>query len=127
PGCGYTDIVRRILDHQDIEVRLGQKVEPDRKKDFDHLCWSWPMDGYFMYKIGRLSYRTLKFEKFVDNGDYQGNAIVNYCEEEVPYTRIVEHKHLAPWEDHEKTVFFKEYSKECGPSDDPSYPLRLSA
>lgn len=127
PICGYTEIVRRILDHQDIEVRLGQELGPDRKKEFDHLFWSGPMDGYYKYKLGRLSYRTLKFERFVDHGDHQGNAIVNYCDEEVPYIRIAEHKHLAPWEDHEKTVFFKEYSKDCGPNDDPSYPLRLNA
>ncbi|MFP5386218.1 MAG: UDP-galactopyranose mutase [Bacteriovoracia bacterium] len=125
PVSGYTEIVRRILDHQDIELRLGQRLEPDRKREFDHIFWSGPMDGYFKFKLGRLGYRTLKFEKFVENGDYQGNPVINYCEEEVPFTRIAEHKHFAPWEEHEKTVCFKEYSKNCEEGDTPYYPLRL--
>ena len=126
PISGYTEIVRRILDHQDIEIRLGQHLDPARKNDFDHLFWSGPMDGYFKYQLGRLSYRTLKFERFVESGDYQGNPVINYCEEKVPFTRISEHKHFTPWEEHEKTVCFKEFSKICGPLDTPYYPLRLT-
>lgn len=84
------------------------------------------MDGYFNFQLGRLGYRTLKFEKFVENGDFQGNPVINYCEEHVPYTRISEHKHFSPWEQHEKTVCFKEYSKLCGDNDIPYYPLRLT-
>lgn len=126
PVSGYTEIVKRILDHQDIELRLGQRLEPDRKREFDHIFWSGPMDGYFKFQLGRLGYRTLKFERFVENGDYQGNPVINYCEEQVPYTRISEHKHFMPWEQHEKTVCFKEYSKLCGEDDVPYYPLRLT-
>lgn len=126
PVNGYTEVVRRILDHQDIEVRLGQILEPERKKDFDHLFWSGPMDGYFKYRHGRLGYRTLKFERFMDSGDHQGNAVINYCEEEIPYTRVTEHKHFTPWEEHEKTVCFKEYSKPCDEGDIPYYPLCLN-
>lgn len=126
PISGYTEIVRRILDHQDIEIRLGQHLDPARKNDFDHLFWSGPMDGYFKYQLGRLGYRTLKFERFVESGDYQGNPVINYCEEKVPFTRISEHKHFTPWEEHEKTVCFKEFSKICGPLDTPYYPLRLT-
>ena len=127
PVSGYTEIVKRILDHQDIELRLGQKLEPDRKRDFDHTFWSGPMDGFFKYKLGRLPYRALKFEKFIENGDYQGTAIMNFNEEEVPYTRICEHKHLTPWEEHEKTICFKEYSKPCEENDVPYYPVRLNS
>ena len=126
PVSGYTEIVKRILDHQDIEVRLGQRLEPERKREFDHLFWSGPMDGFFQFKLGRLGYRTLKFERFVENGDFQGNAVINYCEEHIPYTRIAEHKHFAPWEEHEKSVLFKEYSALCGENDTPYYPLRLN-
>lgn len=126
PVSGYTEIVKRILDHQDIELRLGQKLDPERKRDFDHIFWSGPMDGFFKFKLGRLGYRTLAFERFVENGDYQGNAVINYCEEKVPWTRISEHKHFAPWEEHDKTVCFKEYSKLCGEGDMPYYPLRLN-
>ena len=126
PVSGYTEIVRRILDHADIEVRLGQKLDRERKDEFDHVFWSGPMDGYFNYKLGRLGYRTLKFERFVENGDYQGNPVINYCEEEVPFTRVAEHKHFTPREEHDKTVCFKEYSKLCGENDTPYYPLRLN-
>ena len=126
PVSGYTEIVRRILDHHEIEVRLGQRLDPERKKDFDHVFWSGPMDGYFNFNHGRLGYRTLKFDKFVESGDFQGNPVINYCEESVPYTRIAEHKHFTPWEEHEKTVCFKEYSALCGEKDTPYYPLRLN-
>jgi UDP-galactopyranose mutase len=84
------------------------------------------MDGYFKFRLGRLGYRTLSFERFVETGDYQGNPVINYCEEDIPFTRIAEHKHFAPWEEHELTVFFKEYSKLCGEGDTPYYPLRLN-
>lgn len=126
PVSGYTEIVRRIIDHQEIEVRLGQHLDPSRKKEFDHLFWSGPMDGFFKFDLGRLRYRTLKFERFVENGDFQGNPVINYCEEKIPFTRIAEHKHFSPWESFEKTICFKEFSKECGPGDTPYYPLRLT-
>lgn len=125
PVSGYTEIVKRILDHQDIELRLTQRLDPDRKRDFDHVFWSGPMDGFFKCRLGRLGYRTLRFERFVEDGDHQGNPVINYCEEEVPYTRIAEHKHFAPWETHHRTVCFREYSALCGEKDLPYYPLRL--
>jgi UDP-galactopyranose mutase len=126
PAEGYTEIVEKILDHDDIEVRLNEKVDPKNKDQFDHLFWSGPIDGFFNHKLGRLRYRTLKFERFDETGDYQGNAVINYCKQEVPYTRITEHKHFAPWEEHEQTVCFKEYSALCGEKDTPYYPLRLT-
>lgn len=84
------------------------------------------MDGYFQYSLGRLRYRSLKFERFEESGDYQGNAVINYCMQSVPYTRITEHKHFAPWETHEQTVCFREYSKLSEEGDTPYYPLRLT-
>jgi UDP-galactopyranose mutase len=126
PLEGYTKIVERILDHPAIEVRLKERLAPDRRGEFDHVFWSGPMDAFYNYRLGRLRYRTLVFERFDETGDYQGNAVLNYCQEAVPYTRITEHKHFAPWEDHEDTVCFREYSKECEPGDTPYYPLRLT-
>jgi UDP-galactopyranose mutase len=84
------------------------------------------LDRYFGYAEGRLEYRTLDFVKELHKGDYQGNAVINYCEETVPFTRITEHKHFAPWETHEKTVIFKEFSRLCELNDVPYYPLRLT-
>ena len=65
--------------------------------------------------------------KFTEQGDHQGVTQVNYCDENIPYTRIAEHKHFTPWEAHDKTVFFKEYSKETTEDDIPYYPKRLQA
>lgn len=126
PVEGYTQIVEKILEHPDIEVRLGQRMSPDQAADFDHVFWSGPIDAYFKYELGRLQYRTLKFERFDETGDFQGNPVINYCEEKVPYTRIAEHKHFTPWEEHEQTVCFREYSKLCEEGDTPYYPLRLN-
>ena len=78
-------------------------------------------------RFGRLGYRTVTFTPFVSEGDYQGIAVMNYCDESVPYTRITEHKHFAPWEQHEKTICFKEFSKETSADDIPYYPKRLEA
>ena len=58
-------------------------------------------------------------------GDYQGNPVINYCDQQVPFTRISEHKHFAPWEQNEKTLIYKEYSRLCGDTDIPYYPIRL--
>ncbi|MDQ3230928.1 MAG: UDP-galactopyranose mutase [Pseudobdellovibrionaceae bacterium] len=125
PLEGYTAIVEKILDHENIEVQLGEKFDPTFKDQFDHVFWSGPIDAYYNFELGRLQYRSLQFERFDATGDYQGNPVINYCEAKVPYTRITEHKHFAPWEQHEKTVCFKEYSKLAEPHDTPYYPLRL--
>ena len=94
---------------------------------YDHVFYTGPIDAFFEYRHGRLSYRTVFFEKHVTNGDYQGNPVINYSEESIPYTRVHEHKHFTPWESHDKTVYFKEYSKETTKDDIPYYPKRLSA
>ncbi|MFS4461019.1 UDP-galactopyranose mutase [Bdellovibrio sp. HCB2-146] len=125
PTEGYSVLVERILDHPAIHVHLGKEYRQGESQEFDHLFWSGPIDAYFKYSLGRLRYRTLHFERFVQEGDFQGNAVMNYCEEGVPYTRISEHKHFAPWEHHAQTICFKEYSDLAKPGDTPFYPLRL--
>ncbi|TGK31136.1 UDP-galactopyranose mutase [Leptospira gomenensis] len=128
PESGYTEIVLRMLDHSNIQVLLNTKFDPGgRGIDFDHTFYTGPIDEYFGYRFGRLGYRTVFFEKGTGEGDFQGNAVINYCDESVPWTRIHEHKHFAPWEKHEKTVWFKEFSKETDVSDVPYYPKRLDA
>ena len=125
PKEGYTQIVEAILDHENIEVRLNTPFAESMKAEFDHIFWSGPLDAYFGFELGRLGYRTLDFEAFRDEGDFQGNAVINYGDEEVPYTRISEHKHFAPWEQHEKTICYREFSRLCGENDIPYYPIRL--
>ncbi len=128
PVNGYTSLFEKMLDHAAIEVRLNTRF--DRSFDvsgYDHIFYTGPVDAFFEYAHGRLSYRTVFFEKHTTEGDYQGNAVINYSEESIPHTRVHEHKHFTPWETHEKTVYFKEYSKETAADDIPYYPKRLAA
>ena len=128
PEHGYTEIVQAMLDHPGISVTLGQKLTRDEvraRSDVSHVFYSGPIDAWFDFANGRLGYRTLDFERGQAEGDYQGGAVVNYGDQEVPFTRISEHKHFSPWEIHESTVYFKEYSRACGEQDIPYYPIRL--
>ena len=125
PENGYTSMIENILDHPGIRVELGTAYSPEMADDSEHVFWSGSLDGYFNFRLGRLGYRTLDFERFVDEGDYQGCAVMNYGDREVPWTRITEHKHFSPWETHEKTVCYREYSRACEPNDVPYYPIRM--
>ena len=128
PEHGYTHIVQAMLDHPNISVILGQKLSREEvraRTDVAHVFYSGPIDAWFGFEKGRLGYRTLDFERHETEGDYQGGAVVNYGDPEVPFTRISEHKHFTPWESHERTVYFKEYSRACGEQDIPYYPIRL--
>jgi len=106
-------------------VHLGADFSRDMIPLFDHVFYSGPVDGFYEFDLGRLPYRTLDFERFADVGDVQGCAVMNYCEESVPFTRITEHKHFAPWEEHETSVCYREFSRACGPDDIPYYPVHL--
>ena len=125
PAEGYTVMVQNILDHPNITVHLGSSLERSQIATYSHVFYSGPVDGFYGYDIGRLPYRTLDFERFVAEGDYQGCAVMNYCEQSVPYTRVTEHKHFAPWEEHARTVCYREFSRACGPDDIPYYPVHL--
>ena len=125
PRDGYTPIVERILDHPLIEVRLGVTVSPADLAGAEHVFWSGPIDEWFGHEHGRLGYRTLDFEAEHATGDFQGCPVMNYCDPDVPYTRITEHKHFAPWESHDGTVVYREYSRLAGEGDIPYYPIRL--
>lgn len=125
PKEGYTEMVAKILDHKLIEVRTDTEFLASESDAYQHVFWSGALDGYFNFSEGRLGYRTLDFEKFSQDGDYQGTAVINYCEEEVPYTRITEHKHFSPWESHEKTTCYREFSRFCTEDDVPYYPIRM--
>lgn len=126
PENGYTEMVASILAHDNIEVELERDFTRSDAADFAHVFYSGPLDGYFDYELGRLGYRTLDFEPFRYDGDYQGCAVINYGDADVPYTRITEHKHFSPWESHDKSICYREFSRECGPDDTPYYPIRLS-
>jgi len=125
PKEGYTTLIERILKHENIEVILNKSFESKISEEFDYVFYSGTIDGYYNYQYGRLPYRTLEFEKIIDDSDFQGCAVMNYADLEVPYTRVSEHKHFTPWEKYEKTIVFKEYSKECQEGDEPYYPVNL--
>lgn len=125
PKDGYTDIVAKILDHECIEIQLNTVYQPEMVSGFDHVVWSGALDAYFSHRLGRLGYRTLDFKPFYGKGDVQGNAVINYCDDSKAYTRITEHKHFSPWEEHEKSICYEEYSRACDEDDIPYYPIRL--
>ena len=127
PQNGYTAMVARILDHPGITVQLGTRFSRDQAAGYDHVFYSGPLDGWYDFDIGRLGYRTLDFERFTYQGDFQGCAVMNYGDFAVPYTRITEHKYFAPWESHEGSVCYREFARACGPDDIPYYPIRLMA
>lgn len=124
PKDGYTTIVEKMLDVPGIQVHLNTRFDPNAKGDYDHVFYSGPIDAWFGHTEGRLPYRTLDFEVFRDTGDYQGNAVINVCDNSQRYTRVTEHKHFAPWEKHEKTICYLEYSRQCEENDTPYYPIR---
>ena len=126
PLKGYTSLIAGILDAPGITVTVGSAFEPAMAKAYDHVIYTGPLDAYFEYCHGRLGYRTVTFDRFEAEGDFQGNAVINYTAAAVPFSRVHEHKHFAPWESHERTVVFREYSKETGPADIPYYPKRLA-
>jgi UDP-galactopyranose mutase len=128
PVEGYTALIEKFINHPDIHVFLNKKFNPltDEVNGYDHVFYTGPIDAYFDFKYGRLGYRTVTFEKSYANGDYQGVTQMNYCDTDVPYTRITEPKHFTYWEQHDKTVYFKEFSKETGSNDIPYYPKRLA-
>jgi len=126
PKHGYSYIVEKLLAQENITVRLNTSFQRSMAEGYSHVFHSGPVDAWFDYSEGRLGYRTLDFETERHEGDYQGNPVINYCDESVPFTRISEHKHFSPWESHEKTLIFKEYSRFCEEKDTPYYPIRLA-
>lgn len=124
PKDGYTAMIAKIAEHENICVKLNTEFERTSIVDFDHVFYSGPLDAFYDYRIGRLGYRTLDFERFTFQGDYQGCAVMNYGSVDVPYTRITEHKYFSPWESHEGSVCYKEYSRMCTENDIPYYPIR---
>uniref|UniRef100_UPI0040561D47 UDP-galactopyranose mutase n=1 Tax=Acetatifactor sp. TaxID=1872090 RepID=UPI0040561D47 len=130
PEGGYTQIVEKLLG--DTPVQLGityreflaenkAKTEPDT---FYKVLYTGMIDEYFDYQLGELQYRSLRFEEEIldDCVNFQGNAVVNYTEREVPYTRIIEHKHFE-FGKGEGTIITREYPASWNKGDEPYYPI----
>ncbi len=127
PTDGYTALIARMLDHPAISVHLCTGATPALTSEFEHVFWSGPIDAFYGHDLGRLGYRTLDFDWFRADGDYQGNAVLNYCEPTVAHTRVTEHKHFAPWEQHERTICCRETSRDMALGDVPFYPRPLAS
>lgn len=121
PLDGYTKMFSRMLEHPNIELRLG--VDFERVRDavsYDKLIYTGPIDAYYGYRYGKLPYRSLRFRhETVDGEQFQPVGTVNYPDERVPYTRITEYKHLTG-QAHERTTITYEYPCSEG---DPYYPI----
>lgn len=124
PIGGYTAIIEKML--EDVEVRLGIDFIAEREEYSeiaDKIVYTGMIDEYFDYCYGALEYRSLRFEtEVLDEDNYQGNAVVNYTEYEVPYTRIIEHKHFE-FGTQDKTVITREYPAKWNKGDEPYYPM----
>ena len=121
---GYTKMVEKMLDG--IEVRLNVDYLEDKAywdSLADKVVYTGPIDAYFGFRFGPLSYRSIRFEtEVLDMPNFQGNAVVNYTDRETPYTRIIEHKHFE-FGNQPKTVISREYSQEWQPGMEPYYPI----
>ncbi len=126
PREGYTNLIGNLINNKNIFLELNTAFKKEMMQKFDYVFYTGPIDRFFDYKFGNLSYRTVLFEKHEDVNDFQGNAVINYPEMNKPYTRIHEHKHFTPWEKFDKTIYIIEYSKETENGDIPYYPKRLA-
>ena len=127
PRNGYTDIFEKLLDHKNINLIVKKSFNDIEHKEFDHIFYSGALDRYFDYAEGDLGYRTLDFELSINKGAGQGCAVMNYCDFDVPFTRITDHKYFMPWEDNEYSLQVKERSRLARRTDIPYYPIRLAA
>lgn len=132
PEGGYTQIVEKLL--EDIPVLTGVSLQEyqtanaartaDEQDSWNRLLYTGMIDEYYHYRLGTLEYRSLRFEteELPEEDNYQGNAVVNYTEREVPYTRIIEHKHFE-FQTGEGTVITREYPTTWKKGDEPYYPI----
>lgn len=125
PVGGYTQIIEKMLDGIDLKLNTNYL---DNREYYNsiakHIIYTGAIDEYFDFKFGTLEFRTVEFKNEVlDTQNYQGNAVVNYTEYEVPYTRIIEHKHFEFDTTSPKTIISKEFSKTWTKGDEPYYPV----
>lgn len=128
PIGGYTQIIEKML--EGIEVRLNCDFIDNKRellKIANKIIYTGTIDGFYNYSFGELEYRSVRFEtEILDCSNYQGNAVVNYTDETIPYTRIIEHKHFEFDLTSPKTVISREYSSKWDLSVEPYYPLNDS-
>lgn len=131
PYYGYTEMIEKMLQKSDVRLstEFEEYVNYKTKKtvdghSFEQIIYTGPIDEFFNYQLGFLEYRSLKFETIdLDNTDnYQGNAVINYTEKDIPYTRIIEHKHFN-FSDAPSTIISKEFPAEWKVGVERFYPV----
>jgi UDP-galactopyranose mutase len=131
PKGGYTQIIEKLFGDTPIKLGISYKefleqneAKGDNKDTFTKVLYTGMIDEYFEYRLGELQYRSLRFEQETIEGcdNYQGNAVVNYTEREVPYTRIIEHKHFE-FGTQPDTIITREYPATWEKGDEPYYPI----
>jgi UDP-galactopyranose mutase len=133
PVDGYTAWLERMVDHPSIEVRLSTEFENVRGDLAGRVpvVYTGPLDAYFGYSAGDLGWRTLDFEQEVlPIGDFQGTPVMNYADDDVPFTRILEFRHFYPERDsypRDMTVITREYSRFASRGDEPYYPINAAS
>lgn len=130
PNGGYTRMIEQMLQGVEVKLNVDYLKEKQKYDDLaDKIVYTGPIDAYFGYRLGALEYRSVRFEtELLDTDNYQGNAVVNYTDDQTPYTRIIEHKWFAFGKDDNgneipKTVISREYSSEWNIGDEPYYPV----
>lgn len=130
PVGGYNALIEKLLDGSDVKTNCDffKEYKDNWREMADTLVYTGQLDEYFNYELGRLDWRTVSFNTRVeDTPNYQGNAVINYTSHEVPYTRVIEHKHFEMFGqavyDCPKTVVSEEYSTEYKPGMEPYYPV----
>ena len=129
PVGGYNLLIERLLEGIDTRVNCDFFASRDELTALaDTIIYTGPIDQFYDYRFGKLQYRTVRFEtETLNTPNYQGNAVVNYTSHDVPYTRIIEHKHFESFGqsvyDNPKTVISREYSTEWRPGMEPYYPV----
>ncbi|MBD9698942.1 UDP-galactopyranose mutase [Flavimobilis sp. GY10621] len=137
PTDGYAAWLTRMADHPNIEVRLStdffddsHELSKDKVVGRVPVVYTGPLDRYFDHAEGRLTWRTLDFEQeIVETGDFQGTSVMNYADEDVPFTRILEFRHFHPERDlqTDRTVIVREFSRFADEGDEPYYPVNTAS
>lgn len=129
PIGGYNVLIDRLLEGADVRLDCDFFAHREELESLaDKVVFTGAIDEYYGYQFGKLEYRTVRFEtETLDTPNYQGNAVVNYTEREVPYTRVIEHKHFEMFGEEvyrcPKTVISKEFSSEWTEGSEPYYPV----
>lgn len=129
PKGGYNKLIEALLEGVETKVEMNFfDYSDDWKKIADKLVFTGKIDEFFKYQLGKLEYRTVRFEEeIINSANYQGNAVINYTDAKVPYTRIIEHKHFELFGQDinkcPKTIISKEFSTEWQPGMEPYYPV----